>query len=297
MTTESNQRMTCGIEGLDELLGGGLIPGTLTVVVGSTGIGKTQLGASFSRSGLQQEGRTGLFYDMTSRGDSQSHHEYCKRMFDWELEDADPEKNPILNHIFEESISPGDYLHVFKHSGRRVLRSDVGDEDWRVWKQEMVSKLNTTIAYFYSNFVRGTRRVIIDGIEPAAKASESIQLDLFEYIYHQILHKEYDWVARDLFRQSYREFAEQIEAGAYNHQEVGSMLLYTAHEPLLEQLITRPLDEGDLLTNANTVIFLGKVKDGLEMKRAIYIAKHRGSACSDAITPYTITNKGIEFLK
>jgi len=38
------KRQSTGVAGLDEMLGGGLLPGTLTVVVGSTGIGKTQLG-------------------------------------------------------------------------------------------------------------------------------------------------------------------------------------------------------------------------------------------------------------
>ena len=36
----STTRLSTGVEGLDERLGGGLLPGTLTVVVGSTGIGK-----------------------------------------------------------------------------------------------------------------------------------------------------------------------------------------------------------------------------------------------------------------
>ena len=53
----SNQRLTTGIDGLDELLGGGLLPGTLTVLVGSTGIGKTQFGLQFAQAGLKQEGR------------------------------------------------------------------------------------------------------------------------------------------------------------------------------------------------------------------------------------------------
>ena len=35
-----NQRLSTGVTGLDKLLGGGLLPGTLCVVVGSTGIGK-----------------------------------------------------------------------------------------------------------------------------------------------------------------------------------------------------------------------------------------------------------------
>ena len=34
-------RQSTGIPALDELLGGGLLPGTLTVVVGATGMGKT----------------------------------------------------------------------------------------------------------------------------------------------------------------------------------------------------------------------------------------------------------------
>jgi KaiC/GvpD/RAD55 family RecA-like ATPase len=65
-------RLSTGIEGLDELLGGGLLPGTLTAVVGSTGIGKTQFGIQFAQAGLKQEGRRGILFDMCSRGDSQS---------------------------------------------------------------------------------------------------------------------------------------------------------------------------------------------------------------------------------
>ena len=45
-------RLSTGVPGLDERLGGGLIPGTLTVVVGASGIGKTQLGLQFAHAGL-----------------------------------------------------------------------------------------------------------------------------------------------------------------------------------------------------------------------------------------------------
>ncbi|NLY99037.1 MAG: recombinase RecA, partial [Pirellulaceae bacterium] len=38
---DSNRRLSTGIARLDDLLGGGLLPGTLAAVVGSTGIGKT----------------------------------------------------------------------------------------------------------------------------------------------------------------------------------------------------------------------------------------------------------------
>ncbi|MCA9005472.1 MAG: recombinase RecA, partial [Planctomycetaceae bacterium] len=51
-------RQKTGIPELDELLAGGLLPGKLTVVLGATGIGKTQLGLQFAQAGLQQEGQT-----------------------------------------------------------------------------------------------------------------------------------------------------------------------------------------------------------------------------------------------
>ena len=46
---------------------------------------------------------------------------------------------------------------------------------------------------------------------------------------------------------------------------------------MLEDLIGRPLDEGDVLSNANTVIYLGRVREGNRLGRAMYIAKRRGS--------------------
>src|SRR4051812_6309802 len=78
-------RQSTGVPGLDELLGGGLMPGTLTVVVGATGIGKTQLGLQFANAGQAQESQRGVIFDCSSRGDSQSHADYALRMFDWRL--------------------------------------------------------------------------------------------------------------------------------------------------------------------------------------------------------------------
>jgi KaiC/GvpD/RAD55 family RecA-like ATPase len=63
MTDDS--RLSTGVEGLDELLGGGLIPGTLTVVLGSTGIGKTQLGLQFAYAGRRQTSSMGRLRSFT----------------------------------------------------------------------------------------------------------------------------------------------------------------------------------------------------------------------------------------
>ncbi len=46
----------------------------------------------------------------------------------------------------------------------------------------------------------GTQRFVVDGIEPQSDRSDSLQLDLLESIYHRMLRKEHDWLAREVFR-------------------------------------------------------------------------------------------------
>jgi len=159
-----------------------------------------------------------------------------------------------------------------------------------------MSRLRAAIAFFYGNFVRGVRRVVIDGIEPADRPGESIQFNLCEYVYHQILRKDPEWVARDLFREAYRRHAEDAARHTYDPATIGCLLLYTSHETMLDDLISRPLDEGDVLSNANTLIYMGKVRDGQRMSRGLYIAKHRGSACDERIVEYKIGDQGLTII-
>ena len=203
-------RQSTGIAKLDRMLGGGLLPGTLTVVMGATGIGKSQLGLAYAAAGADQDGENGLIFDLTARGDSQNHSEYAKRLFDWELSVKNPDQKILTDEIWDRQIWRRDYMHIFHHSGRRVTSSDMDSDQWREWKYEQAKKLDQAIAFFYANFVHGVRRCVIDGVEPATKAAESIQFELFEYIYHQVVRKEHDWLARDLFRVSFRANADQI---------------------------------------------------------------------------------------
>src|SRR5262245_4084682 len=80
-STTRGPRMTIarqgfGIAELDRHLGGGLLPGTLTVLAGATGAGKTQLGLRWANEGLAAEGHRGILCDLTSRGDAQNHAGY-----------------------------------------------------------------------------------------------------------------------------------------------------------------------------------------------------------------------------
>ena len=286
-------RLSTGIDQLDLLLGGGLLPGTLTVVVGSTGIGKTQLGLQFAQAGAVQEERPGILFDMSSRGDSQHHAEYATRMFGRDLDIVVPRDRVEFEGFFDADRSMGDYLHVFDQRGRRVSRRDLDFDQWQDWQAELTKRLNASIAFFYGNFIRGVRRAVVDGLEPVDRPSDSIQIELFEYVYHQILRKDPEWVARDLFREHYRVNADAIAQHTYDPKSIGCMLLLTSHETTLDGLVERPLDEGDVLSNANTVIYLGKIREGNKFRRAMYVAKHRGSMCPDEILPYRIEEGGI----
>ena len=290
------ERLSTGVPGLDERLGGGIVPGTLTVIVGATGIGKTQLGLQFAHAGTHGPGRTGIIFDVSARGDSQNHARYAQQLFDWELDQVDPSCKPPLNDFYTQDRTFGDYLHVFEYHGRRVTRSDLGWDEWRAWQAELNAKLQAAIGFLYGNFVQGCCRLVIDGVEPSDRPQESIQLNLFEYVYHQVVRKDPAWVARDLFREHYREFAEQAERHLYDPARIGCLLLYTSHEMMLDDLISRRLDEGDALSNANTLIYMGKVRDGTRILRGMYVAKHRGSACADEIMPYAIDDNGLRLV-
>ena len=286
-------RFSTGIPALDQLLGGGLIPGTLTVVMGATGIGKTQLGLQFANAGKQQEGERGIVFDMTSRGDDQNHADYARKLFDWTLKPRQVDHAISANDVWNRDLVRTDYFHVFERAGRRVTMRDLDQEQWQEWRAELNKKLDQAIEFFYGNFVHGVRRSVIDGVEPVDRASDSFQFQLFDYIYHQILHKDHDWVARDLFRVNFRTNEEAVSRHAYEHSQLATMLLYTSHEVRLDDLINRPIESGDELCNANTIILMGKVRDGNRMRRALHIAKHRGSAADDRIVPFEIDETGL----
>ena len=289
-----NSRISTGVEGLDEHLGGGLMPGTMTVVLGSTGIGKTQLGTHFCQ---HDEDDCGVVFDMSARGDGQNHFGYTERMYQKKLSMVESNHHFDVQQVVDVKQSIGDYLHVFEMTGQRVTKRDMEMEQWRDWQAELNRKLHTSIGFLYSNLIRGAKRIVVDGIEPADVSSESVQLNLFEYVYHQIIRKEPEWVARDLFRQDYRSVAERVKDLSYDPDQVGCMVLWTSKEMMLDDLIRREIEEGDVISNANTLILMGKVQDGNRVGRAMFIAKHRGSYCSESLLPYEIREDGIHLLE
>ncbi len=291
----SRPRQSFGIEALDALLGGGLVPGTLTVLAGATGVGKTQLGLHWADRGRVDDGHRGVICDLTSRGDAQNHAEYARDLFGWKLDEFPAEGNVDLDTAWDPSPAPGEYFHPFARAGRRVTRRDLDPDDWHAWKTDLARVLRKSVEFFYRKFVAGVRRVVVDGVEPTERFSESIQFEFFEYLYHQVLRKEDEWAARELFRERFRANAGQVAEHRYDHQAIGCLYLYTTPQVSLDDLLTLPIKEGDIFSNANTIVLLGRTKEAGRMGRALYVAKHRGSACSDAIHPYRITDRGFVF--
>ena len=286
-------RQGFGIAELDRHLGGGLLPGTLTVLAGATGAGKTQLGLRWANEGLATEGHRGILCDLTSRGDAQNHAGYAKAQFDWAIRPHSIAGPPDLAAVWAFRHPLGDYLHPFHRTGRRVTRRDLEPDDWHAWKTDLARVLRASVAYFYSHFVRGCRRVVVDGIEPTERFSESIQFEFFEYLYHHVLRKEDEWAARELFREQYRANEPKVHAHRYDHAAIGCLYLYTTPQVLLDDLMAHPIGEGDVFSNANTIILMGRTKQHGRMGRALYVAKHRGSYCGDEIIPYRLTDRGL----
>lgn len=289
-------RLGFGIPALDQMLGGGLRPGTLTVIAGATGAGKTQLGLRWAHEGLKAEGHRGVLCDLTSRGDAQNHAEYAKDQFGWEIHPFTSDAPTIGQNVWDFSRVVGDYFHPFHRAGRRVTRRDVDPDEWHEWKTDLARVLRVSVDFFYSNFVRGVRRVVVDGVEPTERFSDSIQFEFFEYLYHHILRKEDDWAARELFRERYRAEEPQVLSHRYDHRTLGCTYLYTTPHVMLDELMTQPIGEGDVFSNANTIILMGRVRDGAKMGRGLYIAKHRGSKSHEELVPYRLTDHGIEII-
>jgi KaiC/GvpD/RAD55 family RecA-like ATPase len=281
--------VSTGIGFIDEMLGGGLEPGTLTVVQGATGVGKTQLGLAFLNAGERQEGARGAIVDLATRGDSQQHAEYARRLFGWEVIDGSAD----IGDVWSLDGRPADRFTGLDYSGKPVTRANLDADEWRRWQSRLSLRLDAVTAFLYAHFVHGTRRVMIDGVEPSQRVEDSIQLQLIEYIYQQVLRTHHDWVARNLFRGRWLAVQDRVMRHAYDKDAVATLVLQTSNEVMLQDLMARDIVDGDLTTNANTIILLGRQTVGTRLQRAALVLKHRGRPCSEEIVPFTITEQGL----
>ena len=280
------------------MLGGGLLPGTLTVVYGATGIGKTHLGLTFAHRGLEADGAPGLLFDMNGRGDSQRHAEYAERLFGWRLRRWSHTVTPMAHPFPPDGEMEAFYSDALPWTGRlrdyQVETPDGPEFDWS-WKSTYNHALYTVRPFCYFHFCAGSRRVVADGIEPADAPAESIQIFLFDELYRKVIHREGETLGMEICLPVWR-FRDFIDSHRYDHMAITTLLLVTTEETRLEDLLNRKVATGDLGAVANTILVMGRERAGDRLGRFLCVVKHRGSAMSDGIVEYRIGPAGIELL-
>ena len=290
-------RVSTGVPKLDDMLGGGLLPGTLTVVYGATGIGKTHLGLTFANHGVVADGARGVVIDMNGRGDSQQHDEYAARLFEWKLTPWTHTVTPMAHPYPPPGEMEAFYSNALRWVGRvrdfQVQMPDGSREyDWN-WKASYNQALYTTRPFLYFHFAAGTRRVVVDGVEPMDSPADSIQFQMFNDVYHTIVHRDAETLGMEICLPvwQHREF---IESHRYDHTAITSLLLVTTEETRLEDLLARRVATGDIGATANTIVVMGSERVGNRVARMLSIVKHRGSAMTDEIAEYRIGATGLE---
>ena len=288
-------RVSTGSPRLDEMLGGGLLPGTLAVVYGATGIGKTHVGLTFANHGRQADRAPGLLFDMNARGDSQQHHAYAARLFDWQLGRwthtvtpmADPYPSPDQMQAYYCDALPW----VGKLREYQVQTADGLEFDWN-WKAVYNHALYTVRPFVYFHLAAGSRRIVVDGIEPMDVPADYVQPFVFDELYRKVIHRDSETLGMEICLPvwQHREF---IDAHRYDHGAVTTLLLVTTEETQLEHLIARKVATGDIGAVANTVLVLGSERVGNRLGRFLCVVKHRGSAMSDEIAEYRVTERGL----
>jgi KaiC/GvpD/RAD55 family RecA-like ATPase len=289
-------RVCTGLERLDEMLGGGLLPGTLTVIYGATGIGKTHLGLTFAQLGRQVDGAPGLIFDMNARGDSQQHHEYASRLYGWPLGRWTHTVTPMADPYPPPGQMQAFYCDAFPWVGKlrdyQVPTPDGLELDWN-WKSMYNHALYTARPFVYFHLGAGSRRIVVDGIEPMDVPGDYIQPYVFDDLYRKVIHRDSETLGMEICLPVWQHRAF-IDAHRYDHAAVTTMLLVTTEETQLEHLIARKVAAGDIGAVANTIVVMGSERVGNRLGRFLCVVKHRGSAKSDEIAEYRVTERGFE---
>ena len=291
------ERISTGLATLDAMLGGGLLPGTLTVVYGATGIGKTHLGLTFAEHGRVADGARGVVLDMNGRGDSQQHDEYARRLFEWDLRPWRHTVTPMSAPFPSDDDMKAFYSNALQWVGRvrdfQVPTADGGFEyDWN-WKAAYNHALYTVKPFLYFHFAAGTRRVAVDGVEPMDSPADSIQFFMFDELYRKVIHRDAETVGMEICLPVWK-YKDFIDAHRYDHAGITTLLLVTTEETRLEDLLARKVTTGDIGATANTIIVMGSERVGSRLARMLCAVKHRGSGMSDEIVEYRIGANGLE---
>jgi len=233
---------------------------------------------------------------MNARGDSQQHHAYAARLHNWDLQRWTHTVLPMA-----EPYPPAEQMRAFycdalpwvgKLRDYQVSTPDGLEFDWN-WKAQYNQALYTVRPFVYFHLAAGSRRIMVDGIEPMDVPGDYIQPYIFDDLYRKTIHRDSETLGMEICMPvwKHRSF---IDAHRYDHAAVTTLLLVTTEETQLEHLIARKVAAGDIGAVANTILVMGSERVGNRLARFLCVVKHRGSAKSDEIAEYRVTDRGFE---
>jgi len=156
MSTMSTERMPVGIRGLDPLIDGGLPRGASTLVVGTTGTGKTVFGLQYLAEGVRRYGENGVLVTFEEDPQDLLHN---ASSFEWGIGELVAEgKVTIVN------LSPEDEVHAVEGDvefGGLIARIELAVRETGA-KRVVLDSIGALFPQFLDGFVvrRELRRVI-----------------------------------------------------------------------------------------------------------------------------------------
>jgi len=166
--------------------------------------------------------------------------------------------------------------------------------DWN-WKAMYNHALYTVRPFVYFHLGAGSRRIVVDGIEPMDVPADYIQPFLFDELYRKTIHRDAETLGMEICLPVWQH-RDYIDAHRYDHATVTTLLLVTTEETQLEHLLARKVAAGDIGAVANTILVMGSERVGQRLARFLAVVKHRGSAMSDEIAEYRVTPTGLELV-
>lgn len=127
------ERFNSGVEGLDEKMQGGFVEGSVNLVTGKTGTGKTAFCASFLHAGAKKN-ETGVY--VTTEEPEADIKADIKSMFNWDIDDL--EKKNMIKFLVLEPVVPVNFDQ--NEEMGRILKIYVYDLYSRI--EEIVKKTN-----------------------------------------------------------------------------------------------------------------------------------------------------------
>jgi hypothetical protein len=233
---------------------------------------------------------------MNARGDSQQHHAYAARLHGWDLSRWTHSVLPMADPYPPAEQMRAFYCDALPWVGKlrdyQVPTSDGFEFDWN-WKAQYNQALYTVRPFVYFHLGAGSRRIVVDGIEPMDVPGDYIQPYVFDDLYRKVIHRDSETLGMEICLPVWQHRAF-IDAHRYDHAAVTTMLLVTTEETQLEHLIARKVAAGDIGAVANTIVVMGSERVGNRLGRFLCVVKHRGSAKSDEIAEYRVTERGFE---